>query len=72
MQVLGPQYTFDQDDSNLADLSGFEVKPFYKYRLEDEESLIAFVRYRNNILMHTGALIKRYFSRLFLCKLGKL
>ena len=65
IQVMGPSYGQSEEDEGqlLGVMSNIDVKPFYGTELENEESLIAMIRYRKMVLFKIGAIMQRYLQR---------
>jgi hypothetical protein len=56
-----PEHTLLTDDSKLED--GLQIKPYYQYELNEDESIIAMVRNRNRLLNKMGHLLNYYVHR---------
>ena len=62
--VLGPKMESEEDKTrSLGQLSDIDVKPFYRGGLDDEQSLIALVRYRKMVVFRLATILKRFALR---------
>ena len=54
----------EEDEGELLGvMSNINVKPFYGTELENEESLIALIRYKKMVLFNIGKIMKKYLGR---------